>query len=122
MGNVAANHGHRVAGPEGAKAQITAAGIVGAGWTLDSKEAIADAGALRWEHFQPANEQLLNLVRSATNGGGRCNDLGAHLLAVDLPGAQLIHGGLIEPDHRAKRPTDKVYLVLNDQIRWAKGA
>src|SRR5258708_35781912 len=108
MDNVAADHGHGIAASEGAKAQVTTPGIVGAGWTLDCKEAVPDTGALRWEHFQPADEQLLNLVRSATNGSGGCNDLGTHLLAVDLPGTQLIHGGLIKPNHRAKWPTDKV--------------
>jgi len=80
MGNVAADHGHRIAAPERAKAQKAAPGIVGAGWTLDSKEAIADAGALRREHFQPANEQLLNLVWSATNGSGNATILGRTFL------------------------------------------
>ena len=116
-GQIDANQGGRVAAANGAQAQVTPSGIVGAGGTMQGKKVVVQGRTLRWEYLQLADKQLFDLILGAANGGGGGNDLGAHGLLVHSPGTQGIHRAFVQPDHGTERAANEMQFVLNDQIR-----
>src|SRR5271166_2694672 len=83
------------------------------------EEGIAAIRPRRREYLHlPAVEQRADLVLCSAYRRCRGNDLGSDFLAFDDPGAKLVQGGLVKPDHAAHGAGDQVELVLDDQVRW----
>ena len=64
----------------------------------------------------------MHLLARPADRGRRSDDLGPHAPPVEVPRAQLIHRGLVQPDQGAEGAADQVQLVLDDQVRRAQGA
>ena len=70
----------------------------------------------RWENVDRPQEQTPHLHVGVLDGRRRGDQLGTDLLAIDLPGGELVDGRLVQTDQRAERPADKVQFVLDNQV------
>ena len=83
---------------------------------LPGEERVLDIEAGWGEHRQLPAEQRVGLLVCPAHRGCGGHHLRSHAPPVDLPGGQLVHRGLIQPDHGSQRVGDQVQLVLDDQI------
>ena len=66
------------------------------------KEAVFSVEALGWEDSHLAQEQGVDLLACLADGCRGRNHLRAHAYPVEIPCAQQIHGGLVQPDERSE--------------------
>ena len=90
--------------------------------SLDREVVVLHVQPMRWEYRHAAHEDVVHLLAGFADRSRRRDDLRLDRMFAELPAAQLVDGGLIQPDHGAKRPADQVELVLDDQVRWTDRA
>ncbi len=118
---------HTCAG--GADAQIQATrGIWPSRATL-REEVVAGIQPGWREDLDITQEQVVDLILRAADGGSRGDHLGAHadchlprcISGVQIPRAKPVYSGFVEPDERTERTANQMQFVLDDQIWRAQG-
>ena len=101
MRHVGPDQGRLQTATRSANPQVPPTGHRRARFTSQREEVVTRVGAGRRKDRHRALEEGIDLVAGVADRRGRGHDFGTNLDPLDLPAAELVDRGLVEPDHAA---------------------
>ena len=92
----------------GADPQVAPTRVSCVGGALEGEEVVTRIKSLGGEDRHPTHEQVVYLLLGAADGSGRGDNLRSYPYPVQLPGRQVINGGLVEANQGTEGTADQV--------------